>query len=211
MKTASCQKKVDIYLEKLRRYFHQNTNLPDEIIDAVISVSKPMKYKKGDFFSKQSEISDKTGYIYTGIFNVFCTQEDGTLFVANFLKEGEFIQGAFEISEPNTLTIQALCDCVVVEFSKKVIHDMYLQYPQLGDFARCIVEKYLLVYASHMIQIGTKKTVDNYLLFQKSFQSHESLIPQHIIAAYLGITPTQLSRIRKKLSSAQQARKSITQ
>jgi CRP-like cAMP-binding protein len=209
MKEDSCQKTIDICSEKLRRYFHQNSTLPDEIIDVIIRVSKPRKYKKGDFFSKQGELSDKLAYICSGIFSVFSTQEDGKLFVANFLKEGEFVQGAFEVAKPNTLTIQALCDCVVFELSKKVVHDMYLQYPQFGNFARCIVEKYFVIYASHMIQIGTKKAEDNYRLFQKNFQSHEVFIPQHIIAAYLGITPTQLSRIKKQLSGAQQARKSL--
>jgi hypothetical protein len=63
MKADSCQKIMDIYIEKLRRYFHQNTNLPDEVIDAVVNVGKPRKYKKGEIFSKQGEFSDKLAYI----------------------------------------------------------------------------------------------------------------------------------------------------
>jgi CRP-like cAMP-binding protein len=205
MKEQSQQKIMDIYLEKSRRYFHQNTNLTDEIIDAVVNASKPRKYKKGEIFSKQGELSDKLGYVCAGIFNVFSIQEDGALFVANFLKEGDFVQGAFELSAPGTLTIQALCDTFVVEINRHLIQKMYLQYPQLENFARLVVEKYLLIYASHMIQIGTKKAKDNYMLFQKNFQSDEGRIPQHMIAAYLGITPTQLSRVKKKLSDTQQA------
>ena len=198
---------MDINVEKFRRYLQKTNSLSDKIIDAIISVGKPKKYRRGEFFSKQGELSDKLAYICSGIFSVFSTQKDGTLFVANFLKEGEFVQGAFEVSQPNTLTIQALCDCVVVESSKKVIHNMYLQYPEFGNFARCIVEKYFVIYAAHMIQIGTKKAEDNYLLVQKKFQSHEVFIPQHMIAAYLGITPTQLSRIKSKIARAQQAPK----
>jgi CRP-like cAMP-binding protein len=63
--------------------------------------------------------------------------------VANFLKEGEFVQDAFEISKPNTLTIQALCDCVVVELSKKVIHDMYLQYPNSENLPGVLLKNIL--------------------------------------------------------------------
>jgi CRP-like cAMP-binding protein len=209
MKIASCQKKVDIYLEKLRRYFHQNTDLTDEIIDAVVNASKPRKYRKGEIFSKQGEFCDKVAYICSGIFSGFSTQEDGSLFVAIFLKEDDFIKGGFEISEPSTITIQAVCDAVTVEVPKKIMQDMYLQYPQIGHFVMCMIEKCLSNHASHMIQIGTNKALDNYLLFQENFQREEDHIPQHLIAAYLGITPTQLSRIRKSLSNVQQERKSI--
>lgn len=209
MKTDFCQKKVDIYLEKLRRYFHQNTDLTDEIIDAVVNASKSRKYRKGEIFSKQGEFCDKLAYICSGIFSGFSTQEDGSLFVAIFLKEDDFIKGGFEISEPSTITIQAVCDTVTVEVPKKIIQDMYLQYPQLGNFVMGMIEKCLSNHASHMIQIGTKNALENYLLFQNNFRNYEERIPKHLIAAYLGITPTQLSRVRKKLSDVQQERKTI--
>jgi CRP-like cAMP-binding protein len=201
MKEDCYQKRMDIYIDKFRRYLHQSTSLPAETIDPFIKATKPRKYKKGEFFSKQGEISDKSAYICAGIFNVFSTQEDGALFVVTFLKENDFIQSRFDISTPCNVTIQALCDTVVIEFQTNMLRDMSLQYPQLGNFVRCLVEKYFVAYAAHMIQNGTRKSLDNYRLFQKNFQRDECRIPQHLIAAYLGITPTQLSRVRKKLSS----------
>jgi CRP-like cAMP-binding protein len=196
------QKMTAIYIEKFRRYLYQSTSLPAETIDLFVRVSKPRIYNKGEYFSKQGEVIDKTAYICEGIFNVFNTQEDGTLFVVTFLKEDDFVQSRFDTSAPSIVTIQALYDTVVIEFQTKRIKNMYLQYPQLGNFARCILEKYFGVYTAHMIQNGTMKSLDNYQLFKHNFQRDEDRIPQHLIAAYLGITPTQLSRVRRKLSSA---------
>jgi CRP-like cAMP-binding protein len=201
MKEDSYQKKMDIYVEKLKGYIHQNIPLPDDITDAIINVSKPRKYKKGEIFSKQGEFCDKWAYICAGIFNVFSTREDGTLFVMSFLKEEDFIRSRFDTSTPCNVSIQALCDSIVVEFQAKVLQDISLECPQFGNFLRCVVEKYFVVYSQHMIQNGTMKSLDNYRLFQENFQRDECRIPQHLIAAYLGITPTQLSRVRKKLSS----------
>ena len=204
MEENSYRKRM-IYVEKFRRHLQQHSALQDEIIDAIISVSKLRRYKKGEIFSKQGESCDKWAYNCAGIFNVYTTLEDGTLFVMSFLKEDDFIRSRFDISTPCNVTIQALSDSVVLEFKTKVIQDMSLQNAQFGNFLRCLVEKYFVVYSAHMIQIGTKKALDNYLIFRNNFQEDEGRIPQHFIAAYLGITPTQLSRVRKKMSSTLQA------
>jgi Cyclic nucleotide-binding domain. len=205
MEENSYQKRMDSYVEKFRLHLQQHSAMQDEIIDAIISVSKLREYKKGEIFSKQGESCDKWAYNCAGIFNVFITQEDGTLFVMSFLKEDDFMRSRFDISTPCNVTIQALSDSVVLEFKTKVLQDMSLQNAQFGNFLRCLVEKYFVVYSAHMIQIGTKKALDNYLIFKNNFQEDEGRIPQHFIAAYLGITPTQLSRVRRKMSSTPQA------
>jgi hypothetical protein len=41
---------------------------------------------------------------------------------------------------------------------------------------------------------------ERYLIFKEEHPGLEDLIPQYHIASYLGISPTQLSRIRKNLS-----------
>ena len=40
-----------------------------------------------------------------------------------------------------------------------------------------------------------------YKIMQEEFPLLEVQIPQYHIASYLGITPTQLSRVRKKLAT----------
>jgi hypothetical protein len=41
---------------------------------------------------------------------------------------------------------------------------------------------------------------DRYLIFKEEYPGLEDLIPQYHVATYLGVSPTQLSRIRQKLS-----------
>jgi CRP-like cAMP-binding protein len=207
MKENYNKRRLDIYVEKFRMYLQQNVSLPYEIINIFVSAGKFKKYKKGEFFSKQGEFSNKTAYICAGIFNLFSLQEDGRVFVMEFLKENDFIQSRIDFSTSANITVQALCETVVIEFNTNVLHEIYLQYPEIGNFARQIIENYIDNYSLRMIQIGTQKAQHNYLLFQNKFQDDEGCIPQHLIAAYLGITPTQLSRIRKKLSHAQQEHK----
>ncbi len=41
---------------------------------------------------------------------------------------------------------------------------------------------------------------ERYLIFKEEHPGIETLIPQYHVASYLGISPTQLSRIRQKES-----------
>lgn len=50
------------------------------------------------------------------------------------------------------------------------------------------------------IEIVLLDADERYHIFQKQFSGLENRIPQYHIASYLGITPTQLSRIRRKLA-----------
>ena len=50
-----------------------------------------------------------------------------------------------------------------------------------------------------VISLGTKDAKERYLSLLNRLTGIEDLIPQYQIASYLGITPIQLSRIRKGL------------
>jgi len=41
-----------------------------------------------------------------------------------------------------------------------------------------------------------------YIIMREKFPTIESVVPQYYIASYLGISPTQLSRIRRKLKES---------
>ena len=40
-----------------------------------------------------------------------------------------------------------------------------------------------------------------YLIMRQKFPTLEAIVPQYYIASYLGISPTQLSRIRNKMKN----------
>ncbi|MOA17990.1 hypothetical protein D3C78_1382750 [compost metagenome] len=64
-----------------------------------------------------------------------------------------------------------------------------------------MAENYFVDKEEKEIEIVLLDADKRYELFQQKFPDLEQLIPQYHIASYLGITPTQLSRIRRKLVS----------
>ena len=70
----------------------------------------------------------------------------------------------------------------------------------VGCVGRKIAEFYFLEKEQKELEMGLLDTDKRYLLMRERFPGIEAILPQYYIASYLGISPTQLSRIRKKLS-----------
>jgi len=64
--------------------------------------------------------------------------------------------------------------------------------------ARKLAEIFFVQKEQREIEIVLLDADRRYSLFQKQFPQLEQQIPQYHIASYLGVTPTQLSRIRRK-------------
>jgi hypothetical protein len=54
------------------------------------------------------------------------------------------------------------------------------------------------------VALVQENATERYLRFKENYASLEQRIPQFHIASHIGITPTQLSRIRKSLANSQQ-------
>jgi hypothetical protein len=76
--------------------------------------------------------------------------------------------------------------------------NLYNTFPALERFARKLAESYFVLKEKREIELVLLEAGERYLIFQKEFPGLENRIPQYHIASYLGITPTQLSRIRAK-------------
>ena len=77
---------------------------------------------------------------------------------------------------------------------------MYKKHHQLDTLGRKIAEFYFLEKEQKEIEMALLDADKRYLLMREKFPHIENEIPQYHIASYLGISPTQLSRIRKNLN-----------
>jgi len=66
------------------------------------------------------------------------------------------------------------------------------------SLARIIAERKFAIKEKREIELVTIEATGRYEIFKKEHPNLENLINQYHIASYLGITPTQLSRIRAK-------------
>jgi CRP-like cAMP-binding protein len=170
-----------------------------DVLDEVMRLFSPGLYKKGEYFSKQGEPSKYCGFVCEGILNMYILNEDGSQFIKTFITENQFMLATFDPEEQSTITIQAITDAPVMLADYSVLQRMFEKYPSFGLFAKMEIEKYLESVYKKLEEFATKDAKKRYLMFLREFPDLAEKIPQYYIASYLGITPTQLSRIRKTM------------
>ena len=191
---------MDAYNE-LIKYVCTNTNIYATELSHLLKDTFQYKvYKKGTYFARQGEMNDKIGFNTEGIFAMQILKEDGAEYVKSFIKQNEFLLATFNENEPNPVSILTIVDSVILEAKYSDVKTLFGKYPVLEHLYRKEIEKETEFAYSRLEQTATLQASVRYELFKKQFSKLEDLIPQYLIASYLGITPTQLSRIKKNIN-----------
>jgi CRP-like cAMP-binding protein len=156
--------------------------------------------RKGDYFIREGEMAREIGFLQEGLLRGYYRKEDGTEYNKHFFIAPCFVGGyaALITGKPNQINQQALTDCHLLTADYREFTALYGSCPDLERAARRWAELIFVEKEEREIDIVLLDADERYRIFQKQFGHLEQLIPQYHIASYLGITPTQLSRIRSK-------------
>lgn len=179
-------------------------NFSDTELEAFISLFDEERMTKKHFFAKKGEYSRKIAFIETGILRAFYTNEKGEEYNKTFFTANQFV-GAYSsllTQKQNLIDIQCLTDCVMWVADFKSITRLYDDFPKIERLARILAEQFFVNKEKREIELVTLEAKERYQIFLEEHKGLENQIPQYYIASYLGITPTQLSRIRAKKSNS---------
>ena len=103
-------------------------------------------------------------------------------------------------STPSVLVFEAVEDVLIIEINFVAYRKLMIEKDDLKLFQIYYLEKnWLLAKDAREIEIVQDDATARYLRFIEQYPSLVGRLPQYHIASHLGITPTQLSRIRKNL------------
>ncbi len=187
-------------LSELKKYIDNFLHLSTDEWAAFSSLFTELHLPKDSFFAKEGRHETKIGFLTNGIVRAFYRSDDGTEYNKTFFEPFEFI-GAYTsltTGQQNQINIQALTDVnlFVADYSNIVaLFDKHQKIERLG---RLIAEHFFADKEKREIELVLMDASQRYELFKKKHPTLENKIPQYHIASYLGVTPTQLSRIRAK-------------
>ena len=157
------------------------------------------KLDKNEYYSKEGQLTKDLGFICNGILRIFYLNDKGEEWNKHFLQESDFVASSISPEKKSITSIQALSKALILCIPYTELMKIANKHKQINAFKQNLTFQYLEKKQEREIRLLSEEAVSNYLFFRKNYPDLENIIPQYHIASYLGITPTQLSRLRKKL------------
>ncbi|MBL3658721.1 Crp/Fnr family transcriptional regulator [Fulvivirga sediminis] len=191
-------------MSELKKFFNQLTPLSDESWDKLSLLFTPKTLKKGEYFIKEGQTAKEIAFMENGIVRAFYRNNEAVEYNKHFFISPCFIGGYASLITklPNQIYQQALTDCKLLVANYTAIKELYQSCHDLERAGRVLAEHFFVQKEKREIELVLLDSESRYEIFLKEFPHLEQQIPQYHIASYLGITPTQLSRIRKRMSRA---------
>ena len=188
-------------IEEFRDYLKdRNLNLTKEEFNVWISSFIRKEIKKGAFFLRQGEVDKYIAFVIKGCLRLYTIDNKGKEHIAQFAPERWWVSDmdSFIKGVPATYFIDAVEDSLVLLIDSPSHQKVMNTVPQVALFFQQLMQRRQSATQSRVISSMSAPAEERYLEFMKTYPSLARRLPQHMIAAYLGITPESLSRVRKQ-------------
>jgi CRP/FNR family transcriptional regulator, anaerobic regulatory protein len=170
-----------------------------EEIDQFVGYLAEDSIAKNEHFLNFGEISRHVAFIGSGL-AMHYKLYDGMEIPIDFTPEGEWIAYLTSFSQctPSDTGIKALEDMRILKLSATNMQLLFQAQPKFIALKSFYTEASFMSNARHGADLAMLSGKERYRKFMKEKPDLMNRIPQYYVAAYLGIKPQSLSRIRKQ-------------
>lgn len=168
----------------------------------IIEAYKIKTLKKKEMLLDQGDPSNHMRFVVDGCLKVYSLDGESNERILQFGIRGWWINDlyAYLTQSPSTYFIQAITDSVVLQIHRDQLEKLYDKIPMIDRFYRIKTQNAYVALQERTIRAMSEPVEERYNRFVNQYRDMEQMIPQYMIASYLGVTPEHLSAIRKKMS-----------
>jgi CRP-like cAMP-binding protein len=148
--------------------------------------------------SPLGSVETSVGLLESGRVRAYYTTADGKQYNKHFFTGPDLVgdYASLLTGRPVEVPQQALTACVVWVIDRAAIIALEGRHPSLVQLQRRFAEGLYLIKEQRELEMATMNASQRYARLVEQHPGIEVDVPLYEIAAYLGITPTQLSRVR---------------
>ena len=172
----------------------------EEEIKEILNCFEIRSLKKGDYFKEAFTKSKELGFLVKGALRMIIIKNDGEEVTARIIQENTIIADVFSvIKEKKTpIALKCISDVLILVAPLHKIQALFQTNLALNIAMReHITERALEMGENYLLFISGSAKERYQFILEKNPQLLEKF-PLRFIASIIGITPTQLSRIRNK-------------
>ncbi|MFC2128020.1 Crp/Fnr family transcriptional regulator [Bacteroidota bacterium] len=168
-----------------------------------MDICNPKFVKAGTVLGKIGDIPQDLYFIKTGIARSYSISEKGVEYIRSLISPNNILAATEALikKQPSNIACQCLTDCEILEINYTALLDVNKKNNEICTWYTKTVELHYAHLQKMNDELLTLNATERYLKLQKRIPNIDNQINQYHIASHLGITPIQLSRIRKKLYS----------
>jgi CRP-like cAMP-binding protein len=185
-------------IDKLKKEIKSIADFSEEDIELFGNALEEAFIPKGEHFLREGQICRHLGYIKSGL-TMYYKISEGIEIPADFAMENEWIAylKSFTSGTVSDMSIKALEDTNILTLSNDSMHKLISTQPKFFAIKNYYTELSFIRNTHHASDLAMLNAKQRYYKFMKENPDLINRIPQYHIAAYLGIKPQSLSRIRK--------------
>jgi CRP-like cAMP-binding protein len=196
MKTDTKQ----ISAQPLIEYFARLIPLTNEEKELVATKFQSRLFRKRQFLLQEGDVCKVFNFVVSGCLRMYKIDDSGTVHIIQFATEEWWITdiGSFYKEQPSAMNIDAYEDTVVLQIKHDDLLQLYVQAPKFDRIFRVLIENSFARLQERLLQNISSTAKERYISFLDQYAHLVNRIPNTQIAAYLGITPEFLSKIRSE-------------
>lgn len=186
--------------EELKQTIQSAISIADEDLALMLSLFRPLSLDKEDYLLRIGKPCKQVAFVKSGIMRFYYPTEKGEYTTCYFALPNEFITSfsSFTTGDPSIENIQAIAPAELLVIEKEDLEMLYRKIPAVQEFGRKAAEN-LAINMEKRISLFLNNTAEE--RYQFLLKHHAVLVqkvPLQYLAAYIGITPQHMSRLRKK-------------
>lgn len=185
---------TDVFFQKIETY----AKLTTASKLAWTALLQEKVYLKGAHFTTVGQVPRKVAFVVEGLFSQYYITNNGDKVIKYFFPEGRIAGSVPAIldKKESTFGIEALEKTMVLEYDYHAFKKLVSEHHDIARFYIRYIEQHWIIDKEPMeIALRNDTAHIQYAAFLDKYPELAKRLKKHQIASYLGITPTQLSRI----------------
>jgi CRP-like cAMP-binding protein len=187
--------------DQIRTYLARFAALPRASVDAFIAKGRRGLLAKGEPLVRLGEVDHRVAFLHSGIVRYHTIHpESGDDVTKDFSFAPQFSMsfGSLVREQPARVGVSAVLDCAVTLWPGLAWRAAIDGDPEWQKLGRKFAERLYVRKEDRELAFLLQSADERYDALFANFPAEVEQIPQHFLAAYMGVAPESLSRLKKR-------------